>query len=578
MTSVSFVAAMLAGRTLLKSHNPELSSWCRRQWARWLQTQRGAQLDISKSQLTVVAHLTCLTDVRLHVGLMQLLGESELRCAVIFCLPTEETADIARAQARREEWHQLVLIVSEDEWAVLLANLPAFAVLAVFRMPAALSEEARRRIASLCGVSIAAVAGAELREGPGFVGTAGDLGATAQMDLAIAQERVFDALRAIVSLHAPNKKTGTPAPRAPRAGGPIEDFENIDGGSIYPTTGVLELPQIGQGDELTLVALDDHSGPKVIARHIGELNEPNRPFRIKVPASYLTTEPQMVRLECRYGDGRALGADLQLHVPPSRLQPWMISAFLNRGGGGNPLMRAFAQGVGCRIAYAEDEPTLLREVPVVWGVLRDSDRILDQAKAQGLYYFYIDHAYFNRGHGKTYRITRNRYEAGPVRDCPSDRIEAQGVEVLPWRKSGREIIVCPPTDYFAKAHGCSDWLDKTLAMLGRLTDRPIRVRQKPKPGEEAVPLPKALETAHALVTHSSNVAIEAACLGTPVFVSPASAAAPIGCTDLAEIEAPVYPDRTQWLAHLAYNQFSFDEISDGRAWQLLLELEERELV
>jgi hypothetical protein len=267
-----------------------------------------------------------------------------------------------------------------------------------------------------------------------------------------------------------------------------------------------------------------------------------------------------------------------LQVLPTQLKPWMLSAFLNRGGAGNAVVRAFAQGVGCRIAFAEDEPDVLHDIPVVWGVLRGSDRIVAQAKAQLLHFFYIDHAYFDRGHGKSYRITCDRYEAGPVRRCPSDRIDALKVEVRPWRKFGREIIVCPPTDYFMAAHGCSDWLETTLATLRSVTDRPIVVRQKPQPGEDTVPLVEALETAHALVTHSSNVAIEAACLGTPVFVDPASAAAPIGRTDLSQIEDPAYAERHAWLAHLAYNQFAFDEIQNGRAWKMLLELEEREHV
>lgn len=256
----------------------------------------------------------------------------------------------------------------------------------------------------------------------------------------------------------------------------------------------------------------------------------------------------------------------------------MVSAFLNRGGGGNPVVRAFAEGVRCRLAYAEDEPQVLSDIPVVWGVLRESDRILAQAKAQSLYFFYIDHAYFNRGHGKAYRITRNGYEAGPIRDCPRDRLTRLRPHIAPWRKSGRSIIVCPPTEYFMHTHCCLDWLETTLKKLRSVTDRPIIIREKPKPGEEVVPLSQALETAHAVVTHSSNVAIEAACLGTPVFVAPASAAAPIGRTDVAEIEEPNYPDREPWLAHLAYNQFSFDEIRDGIAWRTLLELEEREFV
>jgi hypothetical protein len=256
----------------------------------------------------------------------------------------------------------------------------------------------------------------------------------------------------------------------------------------------------------------------------------------------------------------------------------MISAFLNRGGGGNPVVSAFAEAVGCRVSYAEDEPETLCEVPVVWGVLRESDRIIAQAKAQSLYYYYIDHAYFNRGHGRNYRITRNGYDAGAVRACPIDRFLALNIDVSPWRKAGRNIIVCPPTEYFMAAHNCPDWLETTLAILREYSDRPVTVRVKPQPGEEFVPLPEALDTAHALVTHSSNVAIEAACLGTPVFVAPGSAAAPIGSSDLSRIEAPLYPERMPWLAHLAYNQYSFEEFGDGSTWEMLREFEERSLV
>ncbi len=246
------------------------------------------------------------------------------------------------------------------------------------------------------------------------------------------------------------------------------------------------------------------------------------------------------------------------------------------GGGGNPVARAFATGTGCRLAYAEEEPEVLRDIPVVWGVLRGSDRILAQAQFQGLHFFYIDHAYFDRGHGHSYRITRNRYEAGNVRKVRDDRLKRLNLDVPPWRKNGRGIIVCPPTEYFMAAHGCPDWLETTLATLRLETDRPIIVREKPKPGEANIPLPQALQDAHALVTHSSNVAIEAACLGTPVFVSPTSAAAPIGQTDIGLIETPRYPKRDGWLAHLAYSQYSIDEIRDGTAWKLLKYLEECE--
>jgi hypothetical protein len=115
-------------------------------------------------------------------------------------------------------------------------------------------------------------------------------------------------------------------------------------------------------------------------------------------------------------------------------------------------------------------------------------------------------------------------------------------------------------------------------VLQRHTARPIVVRRAPQPGETAEPLAEALSKAHALVTPSSNVAIEAVVAGVPVFVSPSSAAAPVGLTDLSLIEAPVYPDRDKWLAHLAYCQFSLEEMRSGAAWRMLLEWEDRPFV
>ena len=128
------------------------------------------------------------------------------------------------------------------------------------------------------------------------------------------------------------------------------------------------------------------------------------------------------------------------------------------------------------------------------------------------------------------------------------------------------------------AHGCHDWLETTLATLKAHTDREIVVRVKPQPGETVEPIEDAFRRSFALVTHSSNIAIEAAIAGVPVFVSETSAAAPVGRTDFSLIENPVYPDRTPWLQHLAYNQYSMAELGDGTAWRMLREFETRPFV
>ena len=268
----------------------------------------------------------------------------------------------------------------------------------------------------------------------------------------------------------------------------------------------------------------------------------------------------------------------RLHVPPQDLEPRMVTCYLNRGGGGNAMIRTFARGIGCELRYAEDETGYRPGVPIVWGVLRGSDRVVQYAKENNQYFFYIDHAYFSRGHGMNYRITRNGYEAGRIRECPPDRLAAFKIETKPWNREGVVILVCPPTDYFMDAHGCHDWLDTTLATLKSHTDREIVVRRKPQPGETVEPIEEAFRRSYALVTHSSNIAIEAAIAGVPVFVSETSAAAPVGRSDFSQIESPVYPDRTPWLRHLAYNQYSMAELGDGTAWRMLREFETRAFV
>ena len=249
----------------------------------------------------------------------------------------------------------------------------------------------------------------------------------------------------------------------------------------------------------------------------------------------------------------------------------MLYAYLNRGGGGNTVISAVISGAGCRHSYAEDYKGFTEGVPVCWGVLRNSKKIVDDAISRDQHFVYIDHAYFNRGHGNSYRISINSFECNMLRLCPSSRSKQLNVSLDPWNTRGEKIIVCPPTDYFSEAHSVHGWLDKTINEIKLYTDRKIVVRKKPKPDEKPIPLAEQLHEAHALVTHSSNVAIEAVCLGTPVFVSKTSAAAPIGLTDLSMIENPIYPDRSLWINNLSYCQFTLSEIESGNFLHIMNE-------
>lgn len=572
MSQAGFIAGMLAGRTALRRTNPDLLAWSHLQWELWIKAQHSYRADLADTPMLAVASLSCLEDLPLHIGLMQLIGIPDNHVALVLSLPTEEAARLARAQARRDGWSGLVRIVAENEANDLLDRLPGSALLTVFPIPGILAGQLLEHLAELRNAAKVPAA-VDVSHNPNvFVGCAANYSDWSSAVGPVSERRLRTAIPLILSQKA--KRLMPVSEYRDKPNTPLRP-RGAWRGTVHAREGRIDIAEFRQTDEL-MVSANRDGDTEIFVRHRTCLQHSDQRLEIRVPPRLLTTTPQTIRMEILQGDGSTIATDLSFHVPPSRLKPWMVSAFLNRGGGGNAMIRAFAQGIACRIAYAEDEPSVLQDIPVVWGVLRDSDRILAQAKAQGLYYFYIDHAYFNRGHGQNYRITRNGYEAGPIRECPNDRASALGLTTSRWREGGRDIIVCPPTDYFMQAHGCPDWLDTTVATLRNQTDRPIIIRQKPQPGEVSTPLSQALETAHALVTHSSNVAIEAVCLGTPVFVSPSSAAAPVGRTDLSAIEDPVYPDRQPWLAHLAYNQFSYDEILEGDAWRMLLELEQRD--
>ncbi len=273
-----------------------------------------------------------------------------------------------------------------------------------------------------------------------------------------------------------------------------------------------------------------------------------------------------------------VGQSFTFIVKPMDICPSMLHVYLNHGGGGNDVMDAISKALSTSVSFAEEFEGHTEGIPIVWGILRNSKEIIDSALRNDQYFYYVDHAYFERGHKKSYRITRDRFEAGPIKKCPSDRLEKLSIKIKPWQKDGSKIIICPPTEYFNTAHQTYNWLAETINTISARTSRKIVIRHKPKPGEKNIPFEDQLLDAHALVTHSSNVAIESVIAGVPVFVSETSAASPVGLTDFSRIENPIYPDRRPWLKNLAYSQFSFNEIKNGSFFDILRSYEDLQFI
>ena len=244
---------------------------------------------------------------------------------------------------------------------------------------------------------------------------------------------------------------------------------------------------------------------------------------------------------------------------------------LNDGGLGNNVIKAIHDGLPDSHLLSPSEISG-KHPSIVWGILRGSDSVIGKCQLHNSDWYHIDHSYLNRGHSRGfYRISYKSYSLGEnLRLCDSSRLRLFDYSLRPWRKSGNSILVCPPTQYFSKYHRASNWLEETIEQLKLYTNRPIIVRHKPTPSNPSVPLLQQLDNAWALVTHSSNVAVEAVLDGVPAFVSDRSACASLGNTDLRNIDSPHYSDRELWLANITHSQFSIEEFRRGEAFEKFL--------
>ncbi len=201
---------------------------------------------------------------------------------------------------------------------------------------------------------------------------------------------------------------------------------------------------------------------------------------------------------------------------------------------------------------------------------------LDVAMAEtiraGFHYVYIDNAYFIEGRERWFRATWDRYHHDGLGDYPDDRLKPFGLEIKPWRKDGRHILVARQTGRWYKVNGRPDWDTWVVEEIRKHTDRPIVERKKVPNGT----FREQLKDCWAVVVPHSNATIEAVCEGVPVFATWPCAGSTMGSLDLSRIENPRYPEgRREWLQALSYNQFTLDEFYNGWAWRRLCEERER---
>tara|TARA_B100000941_G_C28401684_1_gene498427 strand:- start:64 stop:912 length:849 start_codon:yes stop_codon:yes gene_type:complete len=221
----------------------------------------------------------------------------------------------------------------------------------------------------------------------------------------------------------------------------------------------------------------------------------------------------------------------------------------------------------------------------VWGCLRGTEAVIDEAGQNEQDWYFFDHAYvMNESKhmpnmklkDRVYRVTKNAQLINDIDELSYDdynRIEKykEHVQLEPWKKDGKYILVFEPSDFAKRWWEVPNWTEDTIQLLKRNTNLEIRIRKK----NSLISFESEVKGAKAVVSLQSAAAIQAHIWGIPGYCAEMSAAYPVSHSmDMIEqgLDSIQYiPDhhRVRWLNSILANQYTMTEIADGTCYNRL---------
>lgn len=218
-------------------------------------------------------------------------------------------------------------------------------------------------------------------------------------------------------------------------------------------------------------------------------------------------------------------------------------------------------------------------------------KIIKECIARGKDFYFMDTGYVgnnpstNNPNGKKiyHRIVKNALQNLHMPEKEGNENLYGGERwkrlAIPFKDNvpGRKILIVPPSEKVMKyfERDLDQWINETILEIKKHTSRPIEVRKKPS-REDRVSvntIEQALDdNVHCMVTYNSIAALEAMIYGKPAIVLGPNCAQDLCEKRLERIEFVKHPGRKQltWLCrYLSNNQFTYDEMLSGYAWQQL---------
>ena len=240
-------------------------------------------------------------------------------------------------------------------------------------------------------------------------------------------------------------------------------------------------------------------------------------------------------------------------------------------------------------------PETDKPVHFFWGLGGNNIAKIKEIMAKGEEWWYVDVGYLTEqivrypeprivNKNNTYfRIVKGKLHTtgGKVTDGHRlAEIRAKGIdaEFKGWYTGEtKHILLCPSSEtvtYHINGVTQADWIQMVTSELQKYTQREIRVRNKPRPGNQwwNTDIQNELKDCHCLITNMSLSAVDAVLNKVPVICSQTNVVAPIASHNLKFIEKPFRSGRKtveEWLKYVTENQFTIDEMANGTAYKTL---------
>ena len=241
------------------------------------------------------------------------------------------------------------------------------------------------------------------------------------------------------------------------------------------------------------------------------------------------------------------------------------------------------------------QDTQMRPIHFFWGLAGKNITHIKGCIERNEEWWYVDNGYLTQqitrypepkihDYDKTYfRIVKGGLHTKNGKSGSVERLgilEQQGIDVKfkGW-SDGDHILLCPssPTvTQFINDISQDEWVESVKSELRQHTDRPIKFRNKPRPGNELwnTNIKDDLNNCHCLITNMSLAAVDAVLNQVPVLTHAHNIAYKMSINNLPNINTPYKPGRKEvepWLNILSHNQFTIPEIEDGTAYRILNE-------